>query len=182
MEPHAGTPRTHLRAAGALAGVAALAVPLAGCAKPPAATPTTADWCWNHYRSAPTGALVADDGPGVARDAAAWDTWLGRTDDAPPERRAAHRVQRELIDRLIETGTWDASERARYAIAASTDPTPSTVCETVGARIHVDADGGLPSGWQERFLDPDDIAHSVTATTHARLGVTPVDDDVEDAR
>lgn len=123
------------------------------------------DWCWLHYRFAPPGALADDTGPHSITDAALWDKWLGSTVDAPPDRHDAHAAQRRLIDDFIESGNWSSAARQSYRASAQTEPTPATICETVGARIAVGNDGSVPSGWDERFLDPNDPAHSELATS-----------------
>lgn len=129
--------------------------------------PTTVgpDWCWHHYAAAPAGALLSDLGPAELDDVDEWTVWLEASVDAPIERRRAHAEQLHLVDRLREFGEWTAEERERYRATAASDPTPATVCETVGARIIPAPDGSLPEGWDERFTDPHDPAFSRAALT-----------------
>jgi len=143
--------------------IAVAAISLVGCADSARDPLAVSDWCWLHYRLAPPGALADDAGPTSIADAAIWDTWLGSTVDAPVDRRSPHSIQRQLIDGLLESGAWSSSDRDAYQASAHSEPTPATTCETVGARIPVADDGSLPAEWQERFLDPNDPAHSVLA-------------------
>lgn len=136
---------------------------LVGCANPAREPITVSDWCWLHYRLAPPGALASDVGPESTAEAAVWSTWLGPTTDAPVDRHDAHSDQRRLIDRFNESGGWSDDERQRYRTTAQTEPTPATICETVGARIAVTDDGSVRGGWDARFLDPDDPAYSTLA-------------------
>lgn len=151
------------RTAASVACIVACIVAFGACASPPSTGTPVADWCWRHLALAPPGALIADDGPADARDAPRWDVWLGQLDDAPPERHDAHRTQRELIDALIDHGSWSDESRERYRRAANSGPTPSTLCETVGARVIINEDGSLPTGWQRRFLDSQNPAFSDAA-------------------
>jgi hypothetical protein len=146
----------------ALTATAAVAL-LTACSPAPDAPLSVTDWCWLHYGLAPAGALDTDAGPASHIDADDWIVWLGATADAPPDRRSAHRRQQQLVDQFASDGTWDDADRAAYRAAAHADPTPATVCETVGARIVANGDGTLPSHWQRRFLDPGDPAHSELA-------------------
>ncbi|MEP4649660.1 MAG: hypothetical protein ABJ314_05730, partial [Ilumatobacter sp.] len=104
-----------------------------------------------------------DPGPESADEAVAWDRWLGSDADVPSDRVDVHREQRRLIDVMVRSGTWSRTERASYLATSRSDPTPDTVCETVGARVVVAHDGSLPADWQIRFLDPADPAHSELA-------------------
>ena len=146
----------------ALTATAALAL-LAACSPAREAPLTIADWCWLHYRLAPAGVLGADAGPSSAVDAHAWIVWLEATADAPPDRRSAHQRQQQLVDEFATDGAWDDADRSAYVAAAHADPTPATVCETVGARIVANDDGTLPPHWERRFLDSNDPAHSELA-------------------
>ena len=143
---------------------------LTACSPADEAPLTIADWCWLHYGLAPAGALDTDVGPSSTADADDWIVWLEATADAPSDRRSAHRRQQQLVDQFATDGTWDDTDRAAYVSAAHADPTPATVCETVGARIVANDDEALPAQWERRFLDPDDPAHSVLA---AHLESTP---------
>lgn len=124
---------------------------------------TVSDWCWLHYRLAPPGALAFDPGPESAEAATDWGIWLGSTADAPQDRSEAHREQHRLIHDYMRSDSWTTAARTRYRAAAQSEPSPDTVCETVGARVTVAADGSLPSDWGVRFLDPDDPAYSTVA-------------------
>lgn len=139
---------------------------LAACA-PATVAPSISDWCWMHFGLAPTGALIADDGPPFPTDAPAWIAWLDATTPAPPERAAAHHLQLELVEGFASAGAWTSAEREQYRAAALADPTPATTCETVGARIIPRPDGALPADWQQRFLDPANPASSALATRAA---------------
>jgi hypothetical protein len=156
--------RAHLT----LATIATLAM-LAACSSARQAPLTVADWCWLHYRLAPTDALRGDTGPTSAADADRWAAWLSATADAPSERRTAHRRQQQLVEQFAARDAWTAAERNAYVSVAHAEPTAATVCETIGARIVPDDDGSLPSQWELRFRDPDDPAHSVLAE---RTGAT----------
>ena len=145
------------------AAIAVASISLVGCADSDRNPLAVSDWCWLHYRLAPMGALADDAGPTSIADAAIWGTWLGSTADAPVDRRSPHSTQRRLIDRFIESGAWSRSDREAYQASAHAEPTPATTCETVGARIPVADDGSLPADWEERFLDPNDPAHSELA-------------------
>jgi hypothetical protein len=147
--------------------VLAVAVPFAtGCSEPPSNALTGTDWCWLHYNSAPPGALTVDDGPDGAITGALWREWLRTTSDTPHARHDAHRIQRDLVERFVETESWTDDERNRYRAAASEDPTPDTVCETFGARVIARLDGTLPPGWDDRFLDPANPAFSELASAN----------------
>ena len=138
---------------------------LAACS--PASNPPleVTDWCWLHYGLAPTDALGSDAGPPSADVAHEWVDWLAATTDAPGDRRPAHDRMRELVDRLVSTGSWSDADRARYVAEAHAEPTAATVCETVGARIVTDLDDGrLPEDWELRFLDPLNPAYSKVAS------------------
>lgn len=153
----------HTRPIRQVSAVTVTCVVLVGCANPARAPIEVSDWCWLHYRLAPPGALAFDAGPDSTAEAAVWDTWLGSTANAPANRHDTHHAQRQLIDRFIESGGWSDGERARYRATAQTEPTPATICETVGARIAVTDDGFVPDGWDERFVDPNDPAYSALA-------------------
>ncbi len=162
--------RTILRAS-ALAAACGVVVACSGAAPDRF---TVSDWCWHHYRFAPPGALASDPGPESADEAVVWGLWLGSNADVPSNRVDAHREQRHLIDIVVRSGTWSGAERTGYRAASLSDPTPDTVCETVGARIVVADDGSLPDDWQMRFLDADDPAHSaraVDAYTAEQIGL-----------
>lgn len=142
----------------------ALIATLVACSPEPRAPLSVTDWCWLHYRLAPAEALSSDTGPPSKDAAPAWLDWLTATADAPGVRRVVHDRQRQLVEGFASTGSWSDAERAAYITEANTEPTPATVCETVGARIAPDrGDGVLPDDWQLRFLDPDDPAYSELA-------------------
>lgn len=136
---------------------------VSGIAIPDQPATTGPDWCWHHYAFAPANALLTDLGPPSVEAADAWSTWLATPVDVPPARRRAHAEQRRLIEQLQASGAWSTDDRRRYRSAAASDPTPSTVCETFGARIIPQPDGSLPDGWADRFTDRDDPAFSPRA-------------------
>lgn len=148
--------------------VAALTVVSVGCTASPVAPASVADWCWLHLRLAPPGALVADNGPSTRNEAAAWITWLDATTPAPGARDHAQRRQLELIERFAAHGAWTPDEQQRYVAAAVADPSPSTTCESVGARVIPHPDGTLATHWEERFVDPEDPAFSQRAFDASR--------------
>ena len=138
---------------------------IAACSPTSEAPLGVSDWCWLHYRLAPTDALGADAGPPSANRVPEWVTWLDATADAPGDRRPAHDRMRELVGRFATTGSWSDVDRASYIVEAHTEPTAATVCETVGARILPERDGGrLPANWELRFLDSRDPAYSAIAS------------------
>lgn len=136
---------------------------VAGCAASDDSSTSAADWCWRYYDLAPSEALASDLGPPSADSADAWLTWLTATVDAPAARRSMQREQLRLVNVLDEAGRWSSLQRERYRRASTADPTPATVCETLGARIIPEPDGSLPEGWMDRFVDPDDPAFSSAA-------------------
>lgn len=149
------------------AAITVTCVALVGCADSAREPIAVSDWCWLHHRLAPPGALADDVGPTSVAEAAVWDTWLGPTADAPVVRQGPHDEQRRLVEGFIESGGWSISDREHYRTSAHAEPTPATICETVGARIAIADDGSLPPGWDERFLDPNDPAHSGLASDAA---------------
>lgn len=136
---------------------------VAGCTSSDDSSASAADWCWRYYDLAPTGVLATDLGPPSADSADAWLTWLRATADAPAARRSVQREQLQLVSELDEAGRWSPLQRERYRRASTADPTPATVCETLGARIIPEPDGSLPEDWMDRFVDPHDPAFSPAA-------------------
>lgn len=155
-----------MRRGAAIVAMGAITCAVIGACSDPAPNRLgVSDWCWLHYRLAPPGALAADPGPESIGEARSWATWLGSSSDAPVDRQDAHRTQRRSIDDFLEDGSWTNTARDSYRVSAQAEPTPDTICETAGARIVVADDGSLPTGWDERFLDPDDPAFSDLAAT-----------------
>lgn len=173
--PTLSTNLTKLRGA-ALAVTCAVTI---ACADASPDRLTVNDWCWHHYRFAPRGALATDAGPESGADATHWKAWLGSDADAPADRNNAHREQRRLIDDFAKSGTWSDTKRTTYRAASQSEPTPDTVCETVGARIVVAADGSLPSDWGVRFLDPNDPAYSALAADASTTDPSDSDADAD---